>query len=347
MRLLCFIYLTYIVVYVKTVPLYGFKSFVNTLYTMTIVQLEYFLSVATYGSFSTAAEHCFVTTSSLSTQISNLEHELGVTLLDRNKKPIATTEVGQVFLKQVKDVITEFYRAKEKVNDIRGKLSGELRIGVIPTISPYLMPDFIPRFMKKCPEVKLYIYDMYTVDLVDSLSRNEIDMGILSGGQSEVKIRETHLFDDRLYMYVSPQNELYGCKEIFIENIDVKKLLLLSEGNCLRNQSLRLCKARKDINPPFDFMKVSLETLMYTADTTSGTTIIPEMAIRHIPKEKRNHIIPFGRNNPKRKITIATAPTYIKESLVNIVTETIMDVVKEELAFSEFLLPRMQSNRLQ
>jgi LysR family hydrogen peroxide-inducible transcriptional activator len=305
---------------------------------MTIVQLEYFLAVATCGNFSAAAKHCFVTTSSLSTQISNLERELGVILLDRNKKPIIPTETGQVFLAQTIEVIATFYKAKEKVNEIKGKLSGKLRLGVIPTISPYLMPEFIPRFIKKCPDIKLYVYDMYTADIIDALARAEIDMAILSGGQSDVKIEEIYLFDDKFYMYVSPNNELYGRKEILVENVDAKQLLILSEGNCLRNQSLKLCKARKEVDPPFDFMRCSLETLMYTAERISGTTIIPGMAIRHIPKEKRNQVIPFGRSGAKRKITMAVSPTYIKESLVNIVKETIIEVNKEEFAYAEFHL---------
>jgi LysR family hydrogen peroxide-inducible transcriptional activator len=305
---------------------------------MTIVQFEYFLAVATHGSFSAAAEHCFVTVSSLSTQVSNLEDELGVILLDRSKKPIAPTEAGQVFLDQTKKAIAAFYKAKEKINAIKGSLTGTLRIGVIPTISPYLMPEFTIRFMKKCPKVKFYIYDMYTPELVGALANDKIDIGILSGGQSEVKISETELFDDNLYLYVSPQNELYGRKEVQIKDIDVKKLLILSEGNCLRNQSLELCKARKAADPPFDFVRGSLENLIHTVDCTSGTTVIPGMMIRYISEERRKQIIPFASVNAKRKITMAISHTFVKESLVEAVRESIMAVSKEEYAFAEFLI---------
>ncbi len=272
-------------------------------------------------------------------QITSLENDLGVILLDRSKKPIVPTEAGEVFLEQAKKALAEFYRSREKINDIKGVLSGNLRLGVITTISPYLMPEFIPRFIKKCPDIKLRIYDMHVADTVEALARDKIDIAIISGGESEIKIAETELFDDKLYMYVSPGNELYGRKEIFLEDIDVEKLLILSEGHCLRNHALRLCQARKEVEPQFDFVNGSLENLMYTVDRTPCTTIIPGMAIRSIPEEKRDRIIPFGGIDANRRITMAVAPTFIKESLVNIVKDTVMEVAMEELALSEYLIP--------
>lgn len=306
---------------------------------MTIVQLEYLLAVANHGSFSTAAEYCFVSTAALSMQVSNLEAELGVILLDRSQKPIAPTEAGRAFLEQGKEAIAAFYKARERINDIRGQLTGTLRIGVIPTISPYLMPEFVPRFMKRCPGIKFYIQDLHTADLVEALAVDKIDIAILSGGQSEVKIREIDLFDDKLYMYVSPDNELFGRREILIEEIDVRKLLILSEGNCLRNQTLELCRARKAVDPQFDFVRSSLENLVRTAERTGGMTVIPGMVIRYIPEARRDRIIPFGRVDAKRRITMAVSPTYVRESLVEMVKESIMEVARDDFALSEFLVP--------
>jgi LysR family hydrogen peroxide-inducible transcriptional activator len=224
---------------------------------------------------------------------------------------------------------------------MKGELSGRLRLGVIPTISPYLMPGFVTRFVKKYPDVRLDIYDMHTSDIVDALSRDMIDIAILSGGQSEVKIRETELFDDKLYVYVSPENELYGRRDILVEDIDVRRLLLLSEGNCLRNQVLKLCKARKKIDAPFNFINGSLENLMRTVDRTSGVTIIPWMAVGHIPEARRGQIKPFDKIHARalRTITMAVAPTYAREALVEAVRESVMAVAREEFALSEFLIP--------
>jgi len=303
---------------------------------MTISQLEYLLAVANYGSFSTAAEHCFVTQPLLSTQISNLEDELGVLLLDRSCKPIAPTETGAIVLEQVKEAIAAFYGVKERVNNLRGDLSGRLRLGIIPTISPFLIPKFIPEFIKRCPNVELDIRDMFTADIVDALHRDLIDIAILSGGY-QIKIEETKLFNDRLYFYVSPKNELYKRNSIATEEVDVKDLFMLSEGNCLRNQVLKLmCLAKKKVRSPYTFANCSLETLMHMVDATSGLTVIPGMAIDYIPEEKRKQIRPFTKVNAHRKISMAVGHTYVKEALVNTVKESVLAVSKMSVA--EFLI---------
>ena len=290
---------------------------------MTIIQLEYFLAVVNHGSFSTAAESSFVTQPSLSMQISHLEDELGVILLDRSSKPIVPTEAGRVVLEQARRAVSAFYSTKEKVNDLKGEVSGRLRLGVIPTVAPYLMPWFIPEFLKRYPKVVLDIRDMFTADLIEALNRDTIDIAILSGG-IDMKIRETNLFDDKLYVYVSPKNKLYNQQSVLIQEIDVRQLLILSEGNCLRNQILTLCKARKKIKLAYNFVNTSLETLMHTVDTTSMLTIIPGMAIEYIPEEKRKQIKPFGKVDAKRTITMAVGRTYVKDSLVRAVRESVL-----------------------
>jgi LysR family hydrogen peroxide-inducible transcriptional activator len=305
---------------------------------MTITQLEYFLAVVNHGSFSAAAEYCFVTQPSLSTQIGNLEEELGAVLLDRGRKPIATTQAGEIVLAQARRAVSEFYCTKELLNELRGELSGQLRLGVIPTISPYLMPGFVPQFVKRCPDVELKIRDMYTPDLIEALSRDIIDIAILSGGQSKVRIRETHLFNDRLYLYVSPKNGLFGRKKVVAGDIDPKQLLILSEGNCLRNQTLALCKARKAAKTQYDFANCSLETLMHTVDSTSTMTIVPGMAITYMSEERRRQIVHFDYANAHRAITMAVGHAYIRESLIDAVRDSAM-AAAEEFAIAEFLVP--------
>lgn len=124
---------------------------------MTIIQLEYLLAVANHGSFSQAAEKCFVTQPSLSMQVKNLEEELGVILLDRSKKPVIPTEAGTLVLNQAREAVMAFRRVTEAVNDLKGEVSGLLRLGVIPTIAPYLLHRFVPEFTRKYPKVELQI----------------------------------------------------------------------------------------------------------------------------------------------------------------------------------------------
>jgi len=303
---------------------------------MTITQLEYFLAVVNHGSFSTAAEHCFVTQPSLSMQISNLEDELGVILLDRTQKPIAPTEAGSVVLAQAKNAVAAFYGTKETVCNLKGEFSGKLRLGVIPTISPYLLPRLVPEFVKRCPKADLEVRDMFTLDIVDALNRDMIDVAILAGGY-QIKIREFNLFEDKLFFYVSPKNEFYESKSIDIKDIDITQLIMLSEGNCMRHQVLKIfCKPKMHIKSKYNFANSSLDTLMHMVDVTNTITVIPEMAINYIPKERHKQIKPFDKIHASRKITMAVGRTYVKESLVNALRESVMTVA-EEFAVERFV----------
>ena len=295
---------------------------------MTIIQLEYLLAVANHGSFSQAAEKCFVTQPSLSMQVKNLEEELGVILLDRSKKPVIPTEAGTLVLNQAREAVMAFRRVTEAVNDLKGEVSGLLRLGVIPTIAPYLLHRFVPEFTRKYPKVELQIKEMVTSDIVGALNRDMLDAAILAGGTSPGEIIEEELFDDRFYAYVSPMHPLYERSNIRIEDIDVKHLLLLSEGNCLRDQVLELCQARRRVPAQYAFESGSLDTLMRIVDNTANMTIIPELALDFIPKEKHSQIKTLAKGATSRKITIAVRRTYVKRSLISALKESIIGASK-------------------
>ena len=295
---------------------------------MTIIQLEYLLAVANHGSFSQAAEKCFVTQPSLSMQVKNLEEELGVILLDRSKKPVIPTEAGTLVLNQAREAVMAFRRVTEAVNDLKGEVSGLLRLGVIPTIAPSLLHRFVPEFTRKYPKVELQIKEMVTSDIVAALNRDMLDAAILAGGTSPGEIIEEELFDDRFYAYVSPMHPLYERSNIRIEDIDVKHLLLLSEGNCLRDQVLELCQARRRVPAQYAFESGSLDTLMRIVDNTANMTIIPELALDFIPKEKHSQIKTLAKGATSRKITIAVRRTYVKRSLISALKESIIGASK-------------------
>ena len=295
---------------------------------MTIIQLEYLLAVANHGSFSQAAEKCFVTQPSLSMQVKNLEEELGVILLDRSKKPVIPTEAGTLVLNQAREAVMAFRRVTEAVNDLKGEVSGLLRLGVIPTIAPYLLHRFVPEFTRKYHKVELQIKEMVTADIVAALNRDMLDAAILAGGTSPGEIIEKELFDDRFYAYVSPMHPLYERSNIRIEDIDVEHLLLLSEGNCLRDQVLELCQARRRVPAQYAFESGSLDTLMRIVDNTANMTIIPELALDFIPKEKHSQIKTLAKGATSRKITIAVRRTYVKRSLISALKESIIGASK-------------------
>lgn len=291
---------------------------------MTIIQLEYLLAVANCGSFSAAAEHCFVTQPSLSMQVKALEEELGVVLLDRSKKPVIPTEAGEVVLAHARETLKAYDGIKESVAELKGETAGKLRLGVIPTIAPYLLHKFLPTFVHDYPKVELEISEMVTADIVDALRRDRLDAALVAGGTCGEGINEQELFSDRFYAYVSPNNPLFERSNIRIEEIDLKELVILSPGNCMRDQVIELCQAKRSMPSHYSFESGSLDTLMRIVDCTSCLTIIPEMAIEYIPAEHRAQLKTLAKGATSRKIAVAVRRTYVKNSIIKALTSTIL-----------------------
>lgn len=294
---------------------------------MTIIQLEYLLAVANCGSFSQAAEHCFVTQPSLSMQVKSLEEELGVVLLDRSKKPVVPTEAGEVVLEQVRETLRSFNYIREAVHELKGETAGKLRLGVIPTIAPYLMHRFMPTFVKEYPKVELEISEMKTADIVEALKKDRLDAALVAGGTCGEGIQEHDLFNDRFWLYVSPENPLCERSNVRIEDIDLKDLVILSAGNCMRDQIIELCQAKRQMPSHFSFESGSLETLMRIVDCTQALTIIPEMAIDFIPENRRDRVKQLAKGATSRKISVAVRRTYVKGSIIKALNETILRCV--------------------
>ena len=299
---------------------------------MTIIQLEYLLAVANCGSFSQAAEHCFVTQPSLSMQIKALEEELGVVLLDRSKKPVIPTQAGEIVLAQARETITAYNYIKEAVAEFKGETAGKLRLGVIPTIAPYLLHKFIPDFARNYPRVELEISEMVTADIVEALRRDRLDAALVASGTCGDGILEQELFNDRFFVYVSPENPLYERQNIRIEDIDLKDLVILSPGNCMRDQIIELCQARREMPAHYTFESGSLETLMRIVDCTACLTIVPEMAVEYIPADLRDRLKTLAKGATSRKIAVAVRRTYVKNSIIRALTQTILDNVTPGVA---------------
>ena len=291
---------------------------------MTIIQLEYLLAVANCGSFSQAAEHCFVTQPSLSMQVKALEEELGVVLLDRSKKPVIPTEAGEVVIGKARETLKAYNCIREAVSELKGETAGKLRLGVIPTIAPYLLHKFIPAFVRDYPKVELEISEMITSDIVDAMKHDRIDAALVASGTCGEGITEQELFSDRFYAYVSPENPLFERSNIRIEDIDLKDLVILSPGNCMRDQIIELCQARRSMPSHYTFESGSLDTLMRIVDCTSCLTIVPEMAVEYIPADRRDRLKTIAKGATSRKIAVAVRRTYVKNSIIRALTDTIL-----------------------
>ena len=292
---------------------------------MTIIQLQYLIEVANCGSFSAAAYHCFVTQPSLSMQIKALEDELGVILLDRSKKPVIPTEAGAVVIAQAQETLRSYNYIRESIAELKGVTAGKLRLGVIPTIAPYLLHKFIPTFVKKYPKVELEIREMVTADVIEALSHDRIDAALVASGTCGDGVVEHDLFSDRFYAYVSPSNPLYERSNVRFEDIDLKDLILLSKGNCMRDQIMELCLARREMPTHYYFESGSLDTLMRIVNCTSSMTIIPEMALEYIPADRKSQVKMLAKGATSRRIAMVVRRTYVKNSIVKALEQTILD----------------------
>ncbi|MDR2894991.1 MAG: hydrogen peroxide-inducible genes activator [Alistipes sp.] len=296
---------------------------------MTIIQLEYLLAVANCGSFSLAAQQSFVTQPTLSMQIKALEEELGVILLDRTKKPVIATEAGEVVIRNAREALRSYNYVRESVNELKGDTTGTLRLGVIPTVGPYLLHRFIPAFIKKYPKVDLDIYEMETLSMVDALERDALDAAIVSSGTTPDGIMEYELFGDTFHLYVSPSSDLYERSNVRIEDIDMKSLILLSQGHCLRDQVLELCQGRRAVHSRYNFESGSLETLMRIVDCTSCVTVIPQMATAFVPEERRGQIKTLAKGAMSRKVALAVRRTYVKHSIISALREAVIEIGRD------------------
>lgn len=187
---------------------------------MTIVQLEYIVAVDTYRSFGMAAEKCFITQPTMSMQVQKLEEDLGVILFDRSKQPVMPTEIGIEILEQARMVLKESYKIKELISNRKGGVEGELKIGIIPTMAPYLMPKVISAFMDKYPRVQLLVWEYTTEQIIHELKNGLLDCGILSTPVKDKSLQENPLFYECFAAYLSKSSPLIK-KKIWYRKISL------------------------------------------------------------------------------------------------------------------------------
>lgn len=300
---------------------------------MTFVQLEYIIAVDTWRHFATAAANCYVSQPTLSMQIHKVEEELGVKIFDRSKQPVIPTEIGMELIEQARRIIAEKNKMDEMVNMKKGILSGELRIGIIPTLAPYLLPLFVQQFTRKYPLVKLVVNEMMTDVIVSRLREGRIDMGILVTPLQESGIREYVLFYEELMAYVSKNNAAYKKTYVLPQDINPDKLWLLEEGHCFRSQIVNLCELKKASRSTshFEYEAGSIETLRRMVELNDGITILPELATMDMNARQQRLIRYFKKPSPMREVSIVVHRDFVKKRLIDILREEIVSAVPEKI----------------
>ena len=300
---------------------------------MTFVQLQYIIAIDTYRHFAVAAKHCFVSQPTLSMQVQKAEDELGVKIFDRSKQPVIPTELGAELIEQARKIIAEKGILEEMVMHKKGIVAGELKIGIIPTLAPYLLPLFVQNFTEKYPQVKLVVNELTTDNIVAKLRDGRIDMGILVTPLQETGIKEYPLFYEELMAYVSSKNAAYKKTYMLPQDIDPNKLWLLEEGHCFRSQIVNLCELKKASREAshFDYEAGSIETLRRMVDMNDGITILPELATMGMTAKQLSLIRYFKRPAPMREVSIVVHRDFVKKKLIDILAEEILSSVPDKV----------------
>lgn len=300
---------------------------------MNIQQLEYIIAVDDCRHFVKASEKCFVTQATLSMMIKKLEEELSIKIFDRSRQPVVPTEIGNKIIAQAKIVVQENKRMKEIVQEEQGELNGELRIGIIPTLAPYLLPLFMNSFLKKYPQVRLRISELTTDDIISKLEQHDLDVGLLSTPLNLSSLTEQVLFYEEFVVYASRQEKILKKKYVLADDIDINRLCLLEEGHCLRSQVFNLCELKnkeKELHQ-LDFATGSIETLKKIVDTNQGITILPMLALKDLTPKQKNNIRYFKKPVPVREIGLVTYRYFVKEKLIKSLKEEILDSIPSEM----------------
>lgn len=299
---------------------------------MTLVQLEYIVAVDTYRSFVSAAEKCFVTQPTLSMQIQKLEELLNIKIFDRSKQPIVPTEIGSQVIAQARIVLQENKRIKEIINSQQQEVIGELKIGIIPTIAPYLLPQIIASMLEKYPGLKLLIWEYTTEDIINHLKTGVIDCGILATPLVDANITEMPLYYENFVGYISKSSKLFKKKTIDAEDLADENIWLLDEGHCMRSQVLNICRSTKNNRlQSLTYHTGSVETLIRMVDVNHGATLLPELALTDLNSKQLNKVRYFKSPEPVREISLVTHKSFIKRRMLNALKEEILAVIPKAM----------------
>ena len=301
---------------------------------MTITQLQYVLAVAEHKNFTLAAEKCFVTQPTLSMQIQKVEEELNIIIFDRSKKPIQLTEIGHKIVNQAKNIVNEADRMQDIVEQQKGFIGGEFRLGIIPTIMPTLLPMFLNNFIKKYPKVKLIIEELNTDEIITKLKNGHLDAAIAATPLMEEKIKEVVLYFEPFMAYIPQSHKNYAKDEIEISDLNLDEILLLQDGHCFRDGILNLCKnvSKNEFNH-FQLESGSFETLIKLADEGLGITLLPYLHTLDLKDSDKTKLKHFKAPKPAREVSLIFPKTELKIQIIDALRSTIAGVIKGAIVF--------------
>lgn len=300
---------------------------------MTLQQLEYILAVNQFRHFAKAAEYCRVTQPTLSAMIQKLEEELDTRIFDRSQQPVCPTPVGIHIIEQAQNILVQANRIKNIIEEEKHSLTGTFKLGILPTIAPYLLPRFFPQLMKKYPNLDIRVVEMKTNDIKKALQTGEIDAGIVASLAGMEELQQTPLFYEQFFAYVSREDALFNNEVIRTSDLNGEQLWLLDEGHCFRDQLVRFCQMKSARASQLAYHLGSMETFMRMVESGKGVTFIPELAVLQLGNAQKELVRSFAIPCPTRQVVLLTNKNFIRHTLLEVLVKEIkLSVPKEMLS---------------
>lgn len=294
-------------------------------------QVKYIVTVDDYKSFSAASRALSISQPTLSMQIKKAEDILGVIIFDREKKPLKVTDKGIFVLKQCRRIQREFDQLAP-IKDQENIYAGEYKIGVIPTIAPYLIPLFVQSFEKKYKNVKLFFYERQTDELLQEIKEEKLDFGILATPSGDDQIYEKVLYYEPFNFYLNKNNGLLRFGEIDVKDLESETLYQLEDGHCLRYQTEQICgRLQGKLNDNIVLSGGQLETLINLTKKFGGITLVPELFMHYLNKQEMKYIRPIKGKTLTREVSIITSRFFVHEDISNIVEKEILFNLPENI----------------
>lgn len=301
---------------------------------MTITQLFYVLAVAEHQNFTKAAAKCFVTQPTLSMQIQKLEDQLDIQIFDRTKKPIELTEIGKKIVNQAKNIVNEADRIQDIVDQQKGFIGGEFKLGIIPTIMPTLLPMFLKTFVKRFPKVKLKIEELTTEDIIQRISDGNLDAAIVATPLKNENIKERVLYFEPFVAYIPTNHKFQNIDKLNVDELEIEDMLLLEDGHCFRDGVINLCKSLKLSNDEhFQLESGSIEMLVKLVNEGLGMTLLPYLNTLDLKEKEKNNLRFFNEPSPAREVSIIYNKNDLKIQIIESLQGVISGIIRGAIKF--------------
>lgn len=297
---------------------------------MNLQQLEYVIAVKDTGNFSEAADKCNIGQSTLSTMIARLEDELGILFFDRSTKPVTVTKEGLEMIKQMRIISQEVSLLKEMVFSLKGEIRGNIHLGVIPTVAPYVLPGFFNKFTRNFPLLNASISEMTTQNIVSALKNREMDLGLLALPINDPDLRELPIYNEGFVLYDC--TGVSRGKSVNASDIDPQRFWLMEEGHCLSHQVIQICNidTKKDRNN-FHFRAGSIDSLIRFVRQNKGMTLLPELSVIDMPLSEGERLYWFEAPIPVRSVGLVFHKHFVKKAVLEPIFKAIQSDIQPKL----------------